>query len=316
MDPGDAAARRRARTRSRSSRTGSRPPSGATRCIVDRGAGRPTPNVLFVVIDTLRVDALPAMPRLRALAGRRRVVHAGDHGGHLDATVGAGDARRRSADGARPGRRGDDPVRRGSTPLLRDRAAAVAAACSLARGYRSVAIGNNFFLLGYPQIGLTLGFEEVADIRHPVLDTPAITQRRGRVHRGPPRRAVAPAPALRRAALAVHAAAGVPGEGAGDAVSRRPDGPRISRRGGVRRRLPRARHRHARSTEAVGAHARRRRRRSRRDVRPRALLHRRGACINRRCTITAGRATTSCCACRSSMRMPGTVPEDDDRRSR
>jgi hypothetical protein len=42
-------------------------------------------------------------------------------------------------------------------------------------GYRSVAIGNNFFLLGYPQIGLTLGFEEVADIRHPVLDTPAIT---------------------------------------------------------------------------------------------------------------------------------------------
>jgi hypothetical protein len=42
-------------------------------------------------------------------------------------------------------------------------------------GYRSVAIGNNFFLLGYPQIGLTLGFEEVADIRHPVLDTPAIS---------------------------------------------------------------------------------------------------------------------------------------------
>jgi hypothetical protein len=38
-----------------------------------------------------------------------------------------------------------------------------------------VAIGNNFFLLGYPQIGLTLGFEEVADIRHPVLDTPAIS---------------------------------------------------------------------------------------------------------------------------------------------
>ena len=36
--------------------------------IVDRGAGRPTPNVLFIVIDTLRVDALPAMPRLRALA--------------------------------------------------------------------------------------------------------------------------------------------------------------------------------------------------------------------------------------------------------
>ena len=38
-----------------------------------------------------------------------------------------------------------------------------------------MAIGNNFFLLGYPQIGLTLGFEEVADIRDPVLDTPAIS---------------------------------------------------------------------------------------------------------------------------------------------
>src|SRR5205807_1315452 len=36
--------------------------------IVDRGAGRPLPNVLFVIIDTLRIDALPAMPRLRALA--------------------------------------------------------------------------------------------------------------------------------------------------------------------------------------------------------------------------------------------------------
>jgi hypothetical protein len=44
-----------------------------------------------------------------------------------------------------------------------------------AQGYLASAIGNNFFLLGYPQIGLALGFDEVADIRHPVLDTPAIT---------------------------------------------------------------------------------------------------------------------------------------------
>ena len=42
------------------------------------------------------------------------------------------------------------------------------------RGWQADAIGNNFFLLGYPQIGLSLGFESVADVRHPVLDTPAI----------------------------------------------------------------------------------------------------------------------------------------------
>ena len=63
-----------------------------------------------------------------ARAGRRgRVVLAGDHRGDLDATVGAGDARRRPADRARPGRRGDDPVRRRPPPLLRHRAAALAA---------------------------------------------------------------------------------------------------------------------------------------------------------------------------------------------
>jgi hypothetical protein len=45
-----------------------------------------------------------------------------------------------------------------------------------ARGWRSSAIGNNFFLLAYPAIGLDLGFEEVDDVRHPVLDTPAITR--------------------------------------------------------------------------------------------------------------------------------------------
>ena len=40
-------------------------------------------------------------------------------------------------------------------------------------GYKISSVGNNFFLLGYPQIGLSLGFDEVADVRHPVLDSPA-----------------------------------------------------------------------------------------------------------------------------------------------
>ncbi|HEY2743654.1 MAG TPA: sulfatase, partial [Polyangia bacterium] len=142
--------------------------------IVDRGAGRPTPNVLFVIIDTLRVDALPAMPRLRALAAQgasfTQAITAATWtrpsvlamlGGDLPTALGQGAEEMIPSDGDR---------RRfyAIAPPLLPRVLA-------ANGYRAVAIGNNFFLLGYPQIGLTLGFEEVADIRHPVLDTPAIT---------------------------------------------------------------------------------------------------------------------------------------------
>ena len=142
--------------------------------IVDRGAARPTPNVLFVVIDTLRVDALPAMPRLRALAGEgvsfTQAITAATWtrpsvlamlGGDLPTALGQGAEEMIPSDGDRRRFYAIAP------PLL--------PRIFEARGYRSVAIGNNFFLLGYPQIGLTLGFEEVADIRHPVLDTPAIS---------------------------------------------------------------------------------------------------------------------------------------------
>ena len=142
--------------------------------IVDRGARRPIPNVLFVVIDTLRADALPAMPRLRALAAEgtsfTQAITAATWtrpsvlamlGGDLPTALGQGAEEMIPSDGDR---------RRfyAIAPPLLPRVLA-------GRGYRSMAIGNNFFLLGYPQIGLTLGFEEVADIRHPVLDTPAIS---------------------------------------------------------------------------------------------------------------------------------------------
>ena len=142
--------------------------------LLDRGARRPTPNVLFVVIDTLRADALPAMPRLRALAAQgasfSQAITAATwtrpsvlamFGGDLPTALGQGADEMIPSDGDR---------RRfyAVAPPLLPRVLA-------AQGYRAVAIGNNFFLLGYPQIGLTLGFEEVADIRHPVLDTPAIS---------------------------------------------------------------------------------------------------------------------------------------------
>lgn len=142
--------------------------------VIDRGAARPLPNVLFVVIDTLRADALPATPRLRALAADgaqfTQAITAATWtrpsvlamlGGDLPSALGQGADEMIPSDGDR---------RRfyAVAPPLLPRVLAE-------RGWRSIAIGNNFFLLGYPQIGLSLGFEEVADIRHPVLDTPAIT---------------------------------------------------------------------------------------------------------------------------------------------
>lgn len=142
--------------------------------VIERGAQRPLPNVLFVVIDTLRADALPAMPRLRALAAEgaafTQAITAATWtrpsvlamlGGDLPTALGQGAEEMIPSDGDRRRFYAVAP------PLLPRLLAG--------RGYRSVAIGNNFFLLGYPQIGLTLGFEEVADIRHPVLDTPAIS---------------------------------------------------------------------------------------------------------------------------------------------
>ena len=142
--------------------------------IVDRGAGRPLPNVLFVIIDTLRIDALPAMPRLRALAADgtsfSQAITAATWtrpsvlamlGGDLPTALGQGAEEMIPSDGDRRRFYAVAP------PLL--------PRVLMSHGYRAVAIGNNFFLLGYPQIGLTLGFEEVADIRHPVLDTPAIS---------------------------------------------------------------------------------------------------------------------------------------------
>ena len=137
--------------------------------------GTPGPNVLFVVIDTLRADAMGAMPNLNQYARRgsrfNQAITAATWtrpsilsmlGGDLPTAIG------QSAEAIIP----PDAERRrfyalGPTLLPR---------LLRARGWRTTAIGNNFFLLGYPQIGLDLGFEEVADVRHPVLDTPAITR--------------------------------------------------------------------------------------------------------------------------------------------
>ncbi len=139
------------------------------------GAGAPGPNVVVILIDTLRADALPVMPRLSALAAR---------GARFDqAITGAtwtrpslltflgGDAPSALAHSAEEMIPTDEARRlfyTAAPPLLPRLLAA--------RGWRTFGIGNNFFLLGYPQIGLSLGLDEVTDIRHLVLDTPAIAR--------------------------------------------------------------------------------------------------------------------------------------------
>jgi arylsulfatase A-like enzyme len=142
--------------------------------LVEHAAEVPAINVVLIVIDTLRRDALPVMPRLGALVARSasfdQAITAATWtrpsvlamlGGDLPTAIGQSAEEMIPSDGER---------RRfyAIAPPLLPRVLEGA-------GYLASAIGNNFFLLGYPQIGLALGFDEVADIRHPVLDTPAIT---------------------------------------------------------------------------------------------------------------------------------------------
>ena len=137
-------------------------------------AGNPPLNVITVVIDTLRADALPVMPRLRGLGEKSlwcdQAITAATwtrpsllalFGGDLPTAVG------QSAEEMIPNEADRRRFYAVAPPLLPRLLAQ--------RGYLTSAIGNNFFLLGYPQIGLDLGFDEVVDVRHPVLDTPAIT---------------------------------------------------------------------------------------------------------------------------------------------
>lgn len=132
-------------------------------------------NVVIVLIDTLRADAFSVMPNLQALAGRgarftqavscatwTRPALLGLYGGELPSRLG------HSAEEMIPSVEARDRFYE-VAPVLLPRTLA-------ARDYNVTAIGNNFFLLGYPQIGLDLGFDQVTDIRHPQLDTPAITR--------------------------------------------------------------------------------------------------------------------------------------------
>jgi len=137
--------------------------------------GAAAPNLLLILVDTLRADALPVMPRLSGYARESvsftqaisqatwtRPSLLGILGGDLPTAVG------QSAEEMIPSERDRKRFyaldRRLLPRLLRD------------AGYKVASIGNNFFLLGYPQIGLSLGFDEVADVRHPVEDSPAITR--------------------------------------------------------------------------------------------------------------------------------------------
>ncbi len=139
----------------------------------DEGAAGP--NVLLVLIDTLRADAMSAMPRLsqhaqQGVAFSQAITAAtwtrpsllGLLGGELATAVGQSAEEMIPTDRER--KRFYALDRRLLPRALRD------------AGYKVASIGNNFFLLGYPQIGLSLGFDEVADVRHPVEDTPAISR--------------------------------------------------------------------------------------------------------------------------------------------
>ena len=139
------------------------------------GMGAAAPNLLLIIVDTLRADALAAMPELQKFAQK---------GARFEQAI-------TSATWTRPALLsllgGDLPSAVGQNaedmiPKERDRQRFYALDRKLLprvlrdSGMKVTAIGNNFFLLGYPQIGLSLGFDEVADVRHPVLDSPAITR--------------------------------------------------------------------------------------------------------------------------------------------
>lgn len=137
--------------------------------------GASGPNVLLVLIDTLRADAVPQMPRLEALAqGSVRFETA------ITAATWTRPALLSLLGGDLPTAVGQDAEE--MIPSERDRQRFYALDRRLLprllrhSGYKVASIGNNFFLLGYPRIGLSLGFDEVADVRHPVEDSPAITR--------------------------------------------------------------------------------------------------------------------------------------------
>jgi arylsulfatase A-like enzyme len=127
------------------------------------------PNLLLVIIDTLRADAIG--PRLREMPGA-----------HFDRAITAATWTRPSLlallGGDLPSALGQSAEEMIPPNAARRRFYSVAPPLLPRileeKGWQADAIGNNFFLLGYPQIGLSLGFESVADVRHPVLDTPAI----------------------------------------------------------------------------------------------------------------------------------------------
>ena len=140
------------------------------------GEGAKAPNLLLILVDTLRADAAGAMPKLQE--------YAASSGVRFTQAITAATWTRPSVlallGGDLPsaiGQNAEDMI-----PKEHDRQRFYALDRHLLprvlheQGFKVAAIGNNFFLLGYPQIGLSLGFDEVADVRHPVLDSPAITR--------------------------------------------------------------------------------------------------------------------------------------------
>jgi arylsulfatase A-like enzyme len=155
--------------------------------IWEHGSCRAGPNILLVVIDTLRADATGGVSGRK---GVTPVLDALGRKGALFESCFAGATWTRPSMTALlasewPSRLGLPRVGFKLKPKVRARIYTLLRRRLYTRylkrlGYRTAAIGNNFFYLGHSSIGLDRGFDEVIDIRHPSLDTPAIAKVVGR----------------------------------------------------------------------------------------------------------------------------------------
>lgn len=147
------------------------------------GAAAPGRNIVFVLIDTLRADALqttggryPVMPTIDGLAATGAVftqatalaswtrpsmvsMFTSEHVGRLSRYMG------RLSPFPKYHRR--KLYRRWPRLLTRH---------LRRQGYWTEAIGNNFYLPGFTRVGFDRSYDRVTDIRHHLLHTPAVTR--------------------------------------------------------------------------------------------------------------------------------------------
>jgi len=147
------------------------------------GAAAPGRNIVFVLIDTLRADALqtaggryPVTPTIDGLAATGAVF--------TQATALASWTRPSMVSmftSEHVGRLGPYLARASVFPKYQRRKLYREWPRLLTRhlrrqGYWTEAIGNNFYLPGFTRVGFDRCYDRVTDIRHHLLDTPAVTR--------------------------------------------------------------------------------------------------------------------------------------------